>query len=115
MGLWSKRSGGVRDPEEIRTQFRLPGADQVQRSSTTSKDLYSVSDTAAHIHHDAGRVRLFARDRACGLSGTEESAPVCYQAWVMNPQCHFFKNIGQRSRGSLEGRWRVDGDGSDIS
>ena len=37
---------GVRDPEEIRTQFRLPGADQV-RLPDSSQDLYSVSDTAA--------------------------------------------------------------------
>jgi hypothetical protein len=37
---------GVRDPEEIRTQFRLPGADQM-RPSDSSQDLYSVSDTAA--------------------------------------------------------------------
>lgn len=36
----------VRDPEEIRTQFRLPGADHV-RPSDSSKDLYSVSDSAA--------------------------------------------------------------------
>ena len=37
---------GLRDPEEIRTQFRLPGADQV-KPSNSSKDLYSVSDEAA--------------------------------------------------------------------
>ncbi len=38
--------GGVQDPEEIRTQFRLPGADQDQRSHS-KQDLYSVSDMAA--------------------------------------------------------------------
>jgi len=39
---------GVRDPEEIRTQFRLPGADQPNRSDS-QKDRYSVSDTAAQL------------------------------------------------------------------
>lgn len=39
---------GVRDPEEILTQFRLPGADQVQRSDS-QHDLYSVSETATQF------------------------------------------------------------------
>lgn len=39
--------GGVRDPEEIRTQFRLPGTDQVDMTETR-KDLYVVPETAAH-------------------------------------------------------------------
>ncbi len=39
--------GGVRDPEEIRTQFRLPGTDQVD-GTESKKDLYVVSETAAH-------------------------------------------------------------------
>jgi hypothetical protein len=39
---------GVRDPEEIRTQFRLPGADQVQRADS-QHDLYSVSETATQF------------------------------------------------------------------
>jgi len=45
---YGQTRGGVRDPEEIRTQFRLPGTDQVQRSDT-QRDLYSVSDTAAQF------------------------------------------------------------------
>ncbi len=36
----------VRDPEEIRTQFRLPGGDQGDQSSA-QRDRYSVPDTAA--------------------------------------------------------------------
>jgi len=39
---------GVRDPEEIRTQFRLPGADQPNRADS-QKDRYSVSATAAQF------------------------------------------------------------------
>jgi len=38
--------GGVRDPEEIRTQFRLPGTDQVD-GAKSRKDLYMVPETAA--------------------------------------------------------------------
>jgi TolB-like protein len=38
--------GGVRDPEEIRTQFRLPGADQVDMTESR-KDPYVVPETAA--------------------------------------------------------------------
>lgn len=45
---YDQTRGGVRDPEEIRTQFRLPGTDQVQRSDT-QRDLYSVSETAAQF------------------------------------------------------------------
>jgi TolB-like protein len=39
--------GGVRDPEEIRTQFRLPGTDQVD-GTESKKDLYVIPETAAH-------------------------------------------------------------------
>jgi len=39
-------SGSVRDPEEIRTQFRLPGTDQVN-GTETRKELYVVPETAA--------------------------------------------------------------------
>lgn len=39
--------GGVRDPEEIRTQFRLPGTDQVDMTESR-KDPYVVPETAAH-------------------------------------------------------------------
>jgi TolB-like protein len=39
--------GGVRDPEEIRTQFRLPGADQVDMTESR-KDPYVVPESAAH-------------------------------------------------------------------
>jgi len=45
---YGQTRGGVRDPEEIRTQFRLPGTDQVQRSDS-ERDLYSVSETAAQF------------------------------------------------------------------
>lgn len=38
--------GGVRDPEEILTQFRLPGTDQVD-GRQSKRDLYVVSETAA--------------------------------------------------------------------
>jgi hypothetical protein len=45
---YGQTHGGVRDPEEIRTQFRLPGTDQVQRSDS-QRDLYSVSESAAQF------------------------------------------------------------------
>ena len=43
---YGQSRGGVQDPEELRTQFRLPGADQAQRSHS-KQDLYSVSEMAA--------------------------------------------------------------------
>ncbi len=62
---------GVRDPEEIRTQFRLPGADQV-RSSDSSHDRYSVSDTAAKFI--TSRVESVLRARpALQVIGVSES------------------------------------------
>lgn len=42
---YGQTSGGVRDPEEIRTQFRLPGSDQAQRVDSQT-DLHSVSESA---------------------------------------------------------------------
>ena len=39
--------GGVRDPEEIRTQFRLPGTDQGD-GPEIRKELYVVPEIAAH-------------------------------------------------------------------
>lgn len=42
----SSARGEVRDPEEIRTQFRLPGTDQVHRMDS-KKERYLVPDTAA--------------------------------------------------------------------
>ncbi len=41
------RRGGIRDPEEILTQFRLPGTDQAD-GIQTKKDLYVVSESSAH-------------------------------------------------------------------
>ncbi len=43
----SSTRGGVRDPEEIRTQFRLPGTDQVN-GTDSRKVRYVVPATAAH-------------------------------------------------------------------
>ena len=45
---WGSRParGGVRDPEEIRTQFRLPGTDQVD-GTESRKNLYVVPEIAA--------------------------------------------------------------------
>ena len=45
---YSQTRGEVKDPEEIRTQFRLPGADQAPWSNSP-RNLYSVSDTAAQF------------------------------------------------------------------
>ncbi|PJA78356.1 MAG: hypothetical protein CO149_04485 [Nitrospirae bacterium CG_4_9_14_3_um_filter_51_5] len=42
----SSTRGGVRDPEEIRTQFRLPGTDQ-ENGTESRKDRYLVPETAA--------------------------------------------------------------------
>lgn len=44
-GYDGQSRGGLRDPEEIRTQFRLPGTDQVRRSDS-QRDLYTVPETA---------------------------------------------------------------------
>lgn len=45
---WGSRPprGGIRDPEEIRTQFRLPGADQVN-GTESGKSLYMVPEIGA--------------------------------------------------------------------
>ena len=43
---YGQTRGGVQDPQEIRTQFRLPGADQTQPYDP-NQDLYSVSEAAA--------------------------------------------------------------------
>ena len=45
---YGQTRGEVKDPEEIRTQFRLPGADQAHRSGSP-QDLYSVPATAAQF------------------------------------------------------------------
>ncbi|MCA9455815.1 MAG: hypothetical protein H6750_03135 [Nitrospiraceae bacterium] len=45
--LASSSRGGVRDPEEIRTQFRLPGTDQAD-GTEFKKVRYVVPETAAH-------------------------------------------------------------------
>ncbi len=80
--------GGVRDPEEIRTQFRLPGADQPTRSDS-QKDLYSVSDTAAQLITTRVESVLRARPTLrvvgageAGLSAIpgEESSGTAFQA-----------------------------------
>ncbi len=43
----SSTRGGIRDPEEIRTQFRLPGTDQAD-GTESRKVRYVVPETAAH-------------------------------------------------------------------
>lgn len=45
--LESNSRGGIRDPEEIRTQFRLPGTDQAD-GTEFKKVRYVVPETAAH-------------------------------------------------------------------
>ena len=63
---------GLRDPEEIRTQFRLPGADQVGPSDS-SQDLYSVSDAAAKFI--TARVESMLRARsALRVIGASEAS-----------------------------------------
>ncbi len=71
----------IRDSEEIRMQFRLPGADQVQRSNSQDS-LYSVSETAAQFI--ATRVESILRTRPAlrivgpttvGSSLDEDAAP----------------------------------------
>jgi len=57
---YGQTRGNVRDSEEIRTQFRLPGTDQVQRSDS-QRDLYSVSETA--VKFIATRVESVLRAR----------------------------------------------------
>ena len=66
---------GVRDPEEIRTQFRLPGADQV-RPSDSSNNRYSVSDAAAKFITSRVESVLRARSalRVIGVSDATPSA-----------------------------------------
>jgi hypothetical protein len=59
---WSygQASRGGRDPEEIRTQFRLPGADHALRSDSQQAS-YSVSETAAQ--YITSRVESILRAR----------------------------------------------------
>ncbi len=68
---YSHTHEGVRDPEEIRTQFRLPGADQM-RQSDSSQDRYSVSDTAAKFITSRVESALRARS-ALRVIGAGES------------------------------------------
>jgi len=78
-GGYGQTRGGVRDPEEIRTQFRLPGGDQA-RPSDLSQDRYSVSDTAAKFITSRVESILGARTNL-RVIGTGESAPIA-NAWV---------------------------------
>ncbi len=57
---YGQSRGGVQDPEELRTQFRLPGADQAQRSH--SKQDLSVSEMAAEAI--TARVEAVLRQRS---------------------------------------------------
>jgi len=59
-GGYGQTREGVRDPEEIRTQFRLPGADQ-SRLSDSQHDRYSVSEAAAQ--YITTRVEFVLRTR----------------------------------------------------
>lgn len=45
---YGQAGGDMNDPEEIRTQFRLPGTDQAPQSNSPHH-LYSVSDTATQF------------------------------------------------------------------
>ena len=68
---YGQTRGNVRDSEEIRTQFRLPGTDQVQRSDS-QRDLYSVSETA--VKFIATRVESVLRARpTLRVIGSEDS------------------------------------------
>ena len=60
----------VRDPEEIRTQFRLPGTDHA-RPSDFPQDRYSVSDTAAKFITSQVESVLRAR-QALKVIGSDE-------------------------------------------
>ena len=61
----------VRDPEEIRMQFRLPCGDQV-RPSDSSEDRYAVSDTAARFI--TSQVESILRTRTLRVVGAGESS-----------------------------------------
>ncbi|MEO8324470.1 MAG: hypothetical protein ABI618_01380 [Nitrospirota bacterium] len=69
----SSARGGVRDPEEIRTQFRLPGTDQV--NGTDSKVRYVVPATAAH-RITTQVVSALASRPSLRVIGPEESSAV---------------------------------------
>jgi len=74
-GYDGQSRGSLRDPEEIRTQFRLPGTDQVQRSDS-QRDLYTVSETAARFITKRVESILRARPtlRVIGADGSDFSA-----------------------------------------
>jgi hypothetical protein len=82
---WGSRDarGGIRDPEEIRTQFRLPGTDQVN-GRESRKDLYVVPETAARrvtamvVSALMGRpsLRVFVPIDTSGLLETDDRASV---------------------------------------
>lgn len=68
----SSTRGGVRDPEEIRTQFRLPGTDQV--NGTDSRRVpYVVPATAAH-RITTQVVSVLANRPSLRVIGPEESS-----------------------------------------
>lgn len=70
---YGQTRGGVSDPEEIRTQFRLPGADQM-RSSDSLNNRYFVSATAAKFI--TSRVESVLRARlALRVIGVGEAVP----------------------------------------
>ncbi|MEO6203695.1 MAG: hypothetical protein ABIU05_27530 [Nitrospirales bacterium] len=70
----SPTRGGVRDPEEIRTQFRLPGTDQVD-GTDSRKVAYVVPATAAH-RITTQVVSALANRPSLRVFGPEESSAV---------------------------------------
>ncbi|HBP86437.1 MAG TPA: hypothetical protein PKK23_11040 [Nitrospirales bacterium] len=73
----SPTRGGVRDPEEIRTQFRLPGTDQVD-GRDSRKDRYLVPQTAAN-RIAAKVVSALVSRSSLRVIGPEESSAVLGQ------------------------------------
>lgn len=92
---------GVRDPEEIRTQFRLPGADQTLRSDS-QHDRYSVSDTAAQ--YITTRVESVLRTRAA--LRVIESREVAASMNVSDKPADTSLSVLAKEVGE---RWNVDG------
>ncbi len=106
---YGQSRGAAQDPEEIRTQFRLPGADQAQRAHS-KQDLYSVSEMAAEAI--TARVEAVLRKRpTLRVIGSDDSDfPEDFGAKISATSLEMVaKEVGDRLKvdGVLMGRVRT--------
>lgn len=95
---WGSRPsrGGVRDPEEIRTQFRLPGTDQID-GTESRKNLYVVPDVGAQRLTNMVMSALASRPSLRVVGPPETASPLNAEGSQASPS--FFslaKDVGSR-------------------